>query len=216
MYLDKNSLIFGYPANEIRDVFRELGHDYAHEPFFCHHLGIKKAQASQLIINLIKDGYLERGKFCGNKDYVSLTIKGYSLRMASFAPPIARKTADRKIAELIERAKIVNTSNEFLYKVKRIAVFGSYLTDKDRINDIDIDIILKAKFSEKKQNKKENELREQAIRNGKVFHNYIDRLFYPITYTKDFLRHRSRAFSIHYEDQILEQTEYKIIYELKE
>ncbi len=214
MYLEKNSLFFGYSAVLMRDVFCKLP-EFADVKYFSRQLGIDEEQAAELVDTLIKEGYLEWETF-GGSNTLSKTIKGNSLAMASFAPPITRKTADKKIAELIERAKIVNTSNEFLYKVKRIAVFGSYLSDKDRINDIDIDIVLEKKFPKEIQKKKEDEFIKKAMRKGKEFGNFIDRLFYPMTYTKNFLKHRSRAFSLHYEDQILEQTEYKIIYELNE
>jgi predicted nucleotidyltransferase len=212
MYLDKNSLFFGYPPPLIRKIFCELRWGNAGVRFFSHHLGINKTKAVRLVNKLIKEGYLERT----NRDTIATTIKGNSLAMASFAPPITRRTADKKIAELIERAKIVNTSNDYLYKVKRIAVFGSYLTDKDRINDIDVDIILKRKFTKEIQEKKENACIKRAISEGKEFRSFIDQLYYPLIYTQKFLKQHSRAFSLHYEDKILDKTNYKIVYELKE
>jgi len=169
-----------------------------------------------LVNKLIKEGYLERKTYRRDLKMFSPTVKGNSLAMASFAPPITRRTADKKIAELVERAKIVNKSNHHLYKVLRIAIFGSYLTDKDRINDIDVDIILKRKFAEEIQKKKEDACIRRAISRGKKFVNFVDRLFYPMYHTQKFLKQHSRAFSLHYEDKIIEKIEYKIVYELKE
>ncbi len=216
MHVNKNSLFLGHPVPLIRKAFRELVHGYADEIFFSNHLGINKAKAAILINRLIESGYLERGKFHGYKNHVSLTIKGHSLRMASFASPIKRKTADKKIAELIERARFVNISNNHLYKVIRIAVFGSYLTKKERINDIDVDIILKRKFNEEIQRKKEDACIKRALNKGKKFGNLTEELFYPMYRTQKFLKNRSRAFSLHYGDKILERTKYKIVYEFKE
>jgi len=216
MHLDKSSLFFGYPASLIRKVFRELRGGDVDVRYFSRHMGINKADAVRLVNKLIKEGYLKRTTSIRNYKTVSTTVKGNSLAMASFAPPITRQTANKKIAELIERAKIVNKSNDHLYKVKRIAVFGSYLTDKDKINDIDIDIILERKFTDEIQKEKEDACIKRAISEGKVFRNFVEQLFYPTYHTQKFLKQHSRAFSLHYEDKILKNVEYKIVYELKE
>jgi predicted nuclease of predicted toxin-antitoxin system len=42
----------------------------------------------------------------------------------------------------MDRVHAVNATDYFLYKVKRVAVLGSYLTEKKRINDIDIGVAL--------------------------------------------------------------------------
>jgi len=54
MYLDKNSLFFGYPASLTRKVFRKLEFGYADEQFFSHHMGINQAEAAILIITCFK------------------------------------------------------------------------------------------------------------------------------------------------------------------
>lgn len=215
MYLDKNSLFFGYPASLVRKVFRKIGGDDVNARFFSHHMGIHKAQANMLIQNLIKEGYLEP-KTRNNQDgFVATTIKGNSLAMASFAAPITKRTADQKIDELIERAKIVNTSSDYLYKVTRIAVFGSYLTNKDRINDIDVDVLLEPKYPKEIQRENERAFTEEAVRKGKRIRNFIEQLCYPLLMTRKFLQHRSRALSLHYGDGVLDMVEYKIVFELK-
>ena len=77
--------------------------------------------------------------------YWEVTNKGRTLALASAAQPILRKTAERKISELLERVKIINTSPRYLFEVTKVIVFGSYLTEKQKINDIDIAVTLERK-----------------------------------------------------------------------
>lgn len=215
MNLDKNSLICGYPASLIRKVFQRIQGYQVYAQFFSHQMKIKRKDAAILVSALAEEGYLERNIPSFGEERFSITIKGNSLAMASLAPPISRQTANKKVSELLERVKIVNTSDEFLYKVKRVAIFGSYLTDKARINDVDVDIILQEKHPRNTQLAKENACIQKASDQGKEFRNYTDQLFYPQNLTRKFLKHRSRALSLHYGDDILTQTEYKIVYELE-
>jgi predicted nucleotidyltransferase/predicted transcriptional regulator len=213
MYLDKNSLICGYPASVIRRIFQRLQCRHVYIHYFSYNLKIKKAAANKLVNALIAEGYL-KSESSNRGNTFSATVKGNSLAMASFAPPISRRTAEKKISELLDRVKIVNTSDNFLYKVKRVAVFGSYLTDKEKINDIDVDIILKEKYPHEIQLAKEKACVQKAFEEGKEFRSHFEQLFYAHSLTRKFLKHRSRALSLHYGDDILKQTEYKVIYEL--
>ena len=47
------------------------------------------------------------------------------LAMAKAAPPLRRKTADRLITEVINRACAVNGNESWAYRVGRLVVFGS-------------------------------------------------------------------------------------------
>ena len=52
---------------------------------------------------------------------------------------IKRKTADRILADLVQRAVVINKKpTDYLHRVTRLQVFGSYLGDKDRLGDIDV------------------------------------------------------------------------------
>jgi predicted nucleotidyltransferase len=56
---------------------------------------------------------------------------------------LTRATADRLIAEVIERGKRVNRcKRKYLFRVARVEVFGSYLSDKDRLGDLDIAVLM--------------------------------------------------------------------------
>jgi predicted metal-dependent hydrolase len=47
--------------------------------------------------------------------------------MATAARPLRRSTATRLVADLIERARAVNSDDSWAYRVWMVAVFGSYV-----------------------------------------------------------------------------------------
>jgi hypothetical protein len=58
---------------------------------------------------------------------------------------ITRVKADLYVAELLQRADIINANPDLLYRVKRITAFGSYITDAADLGDIDIAVELENK-----------------------------------------------------------------------
>ena len=97
------------------------------------------------------------------------------MALSSAAKPITRSTAERKLKEFLERVIEVKKSKYYLYKVSKVVVFGSYLSEKEKINDIDISISLVAK--EKNMDRRwalcERRISE-AISHGKVFRNITE------------------------------------------
>ena len=55
---------------------------------------------------------------------------------------VTRETADRLLDNLLTRAKEIDADPQYLYGISRLAVFGSYLTAKDKLGDIDIAVEL--------------------------------------------------------------------------
>jgi hypothetical protein len=51
---------------------------------------------------------------------------------------IYRATADRLIQDLLKRVDRVNANPDYLCTVSKLWVFGSYLTTRDKIGDIDL------------------------------------------------------------------------------
>jgi predicted nucleotidyltransferase len=80
----------------------------------------------------------------------STTIKGNALAMASAAGPVLRKTAERLLAEFLDRVKEVRESDTYLYRVKRVILFGSMLDqDRSHVNDIDLVVELVHKVKDR-------------------------------------------------------------------
>ena len=51
---------------------------------------------------------------------------------------IHRATADRLIKELLARVNLVNDSVDYLHRVSEVWVFGSYLSKRTRLGDVDL------------------------------------------------------------------------------
>lgn len=69
------------------------------------------------------------------------TIQGNALAMASFGKPISRKTAERLVSGLLERAQTYNADPDKPMFVNTLRVFGSDLSPEiDPIGDVDIEL----------------------------------------------------------------------------
>lgn len=115
-----------------------------------------------------------------------------------------KEKADKEFSEFMKRVENLNQNNEFIYQVKRIVIFGSYLNPENKdFGDIDIGIELEPRIKDEKAFElAENEIISNAIENGKVFSNIVDELFYPQDLVFKYLKNKSRYISIHRMDQV--------------
>jgi predicted nucleotidyltransferase len=101
-----------------------------------------------------------------------------------------------------------NASKVYLFTVRRVLVFGSYLSDREQINDIDVAVELVDKIAEpdKRVEAYEKKARE-AHRAGRHFGTYLAELSWARDEVLLFLKSRSRSISLHsIDDAILKQT----------
>jgi predicted nucleotidyltransferase len=218
MQINSGNFLAGQPILAIRDFLKYVQlREWWTIDFLTDKLDIGESTARKIIKVLLEQGYIEESKrFNREKTWVN-TIKGNSLAMASAAKSIYRKTADDILQKFLERVREVNTSDKFAYRVDQVIVFGSYLSDKERINDIDLAIKLEVKEKDgKKRRQKDQERRSIAERSGRVFRNIVEEVYWPMTEVRLFLKNHSRSISLHdTDDPILTKTEYKVIYEYK-
>lgn len=216
MYLDPKSKFAGYSLLLIRNALKNVGGIDIIVDNFAYYLDVDIAKAQHIIDELVKNKFIEKRDTINGKQLYARTINGNALVMASAAKPITRKTADKKLAEFLDRAKIVNSSSDYLCRIKKIAIFGSYLSDNEKINDIDLDVKLESKFSNLPQKEISEITRkhvEKAKRNGKRFNTYPEELAWAALEVLKFLKSRSRALSIHSGDDILKQVKHKILFD---
>jgi predicted nucleotidyltransferase len=111
---------------------------------------------------------------------------------------ISRQSADKAIAALVERANAVDADPQYLYGVSRLAVFGSYLTSKEKLGDIDIAVELGPKERHPPTHWKLVEEQRQAAPRGSM----IEQLYWPEHRVMTALRGRHPAFSLHTYDEL--------------
>ena len=107
-----------------------------------------KRQAEKLLTELLKLEMISRCEFQHDKKMVSYqtTITGNALGMAKAGKPVTRASAEEVLRKFLDRVRVVNSRQELAHSVESVVVFGSYLSDAKRLNDLDIAVELRAKW----------------------------------------------------------------------
>lgn len=113
------------------------------------------------------------------------------------AAPLKRATVERLLAELVERARSINANEMYAYRVARILLFGSAMTESEaRPNDVDVAVALSRRHSDDQvQDRAERDRRAAAWARGRRFRNMVDDVFWPQTEVLLALRQRARGLS---------------------
>jgi len=159
MRIEKDQLIGGLLARDVRRFMRQAACFIIGPRTVTNVFGFSEGDACQLLRKFQKEGLVTvKG------DHWEATAKGHALAIATAASPLRRATAERLIAEVVERARIINADSEFAYCVQRLVVFGSFVNGSQRPNDIDVACTLVARFDGEKQRALEDERRgEQGM-----------------------------------------------------
>ena len=103
-----------------------------------------------------------------------------------------RSTAESALNNVIKKIKEVNENGEFIYRVTKAILFGSYVnSEKEYVGDIDIAIYIDLKditIPEVEQNIDKSQNKEML---------FIDRCFYGKMEVFRFLRNRKNVVSFH-------------------
>lgn len=132
---------------------------------------------------------------------------------------ISRKTADRIVAEVVERAKEINTSSypKFMNFVKKVVVFGSYLTNKEKLGDVDIAVLLERREEGMRDNYEDDAYECVRIHNKNV-RDFFQVMYFPQRIVYQTLRNGSKSISFHQYDELERMVEkwdikHKVIYQ---
>jgi predicted nucleotidyltransferase len=221
MRIDSKEKIADVATLKVRDFLRRVNNtDEWEDGFVVHRLKISPKKANRLVNELNRRGYIEPIRIYRQKQYYRKTLKGSTLGLASAAKPVTRKTANRIFSEFMDRVRQVNSDSSYLVKVQKVLVFGSYLTDAIRINDIDVAVELTWKenhpmvLNEEDKAQLALNLSIMAEDKGKKFSSFLDRLEWPEHEVRLFLKSRSRTLSIHsIHDEILNRVKYRVFFQ---
>lgn len=139
MQLKKTDVVAGMPAELARRIVREFRDQPRVGEVARRALKDQSYELATVIDRLVAEGYLAVDEVDEDGDrWLFATPRGNALAMARFAT-IRRETADRLVAQLIERAGAYNADPEKPLLVRRLIVFGSYLSDDaERLGDVDV------------------------------------------------------------------------------
>lgn len=204
MRIDAKSTLFGHPTTDVRQVLREAHRGCGvsawyvakvlQKPDTWHQPDATDPRAHKLLKDLLGAGYLALTQHGG----YDTTAKGASLALATAAQPLKRATADRLVAELLERVETINQDDlgEFPYTVQRVTLFGSYLSDRERINDVDVLVDLKRRFCDPELQQRYEEF-ATAEYGPERWSSLGHELMWPLLRSLKFLKNRSTGLSIH-------------------
>ena len=128
---------------------------------------------------------------------------------------VRRATAERALQEFLERCQQVRGRSDLLYRVGRVRLFGSMLTDATTVSDVDLVVELEPKEPDhKKHVALERPQVDAELENGRRFSNFSQQLCYPRDRVLLFLKARSRVLQlIDPHDQVLEHAKQHVVYE---
>jgi hypothetical protein len=110
-------MIAGRPALEMRRLLRRTSNSRCDVRTVRDELGVSSLNAKTIIAGLEDAQLLVKriatGIDCRQRSYWENTIKGNALAMATAARPVKRATADRALAQFLDRVATVNGEEGF-------------------------------------------------------------------------------------------------------
>lgn len=94
---------------------------------------------------------------------------------ALFSTPVSRQSAEKTTREFLDRVQQVNCSSRFLYRVRKVVVFSSFLSDAPFVGDLDLAVDLCPKEQDSRRHSELIRARvNEATRCGRRFRNYVE------------------------------------------
>lgn len=200
MTLSLNSVpsIEDLPPERVRGLLRRASTEFTLH-WLAHALRSDTDRARVVVVAMERAGLVVRDQareaaLRSSDPYYRVTLTGRSLARASGAKRIERVTAEKTLTEFMERVIQSNANQKYLYSVTRVAVFGSYLEDTNRLGDVDVAVDLQPRIPlegnwvEVFQNHAEN--------SGRSFATFEDAIDWPRREVSLFLKSRKRSVSI--------------------
>lgn len=205
MHLDKDLLIGEVPVKDLRRILRRLSFSTTE---FLTLVPASNEEALRLLDHLLAEGYVVRSHW--DESVFEPTLKGSSLGNATLRR-YSRKTADKAILEMMKRVHKVNTEQEFAYTVEALCIFGSYITDRPDVGDVDVAYKLQRwSLDDAEQDRREKD-RKHAHRGH--FNNIVDEVTWPFEEVLRFLKSRSPLIALHdYEEPAKLKTPFIVVF----
>jgi predicted nucleotidyltransferase len=188
-----------WSLREIRKLLRALGVGSRRLAFFADALKVPVAEAGQHVRRLERLECLEADSTLSGERWWKATPQGRRLASAAAAPPVHRRTAERALQAFLARAQEVNQNPYFLYRVRIVVVFGSFLTGQPYISDLDLAIKLEPKEPDpsRREAAELTRIEEEVEQRGRRFATIPAMYAWPQIEVMRFLRGRSRVIQIH-------------------
>lgn len=212
MQIDSNAKLAGLPILEVRRFLRETMHQSGWtKGWLTQTLSITAGRTRSVIAQLAAEGYIEPSS--DGKEKWCNTSNGNALACATAARPLLRESAREKLEEFLTRVRFVNSpGSEFVFWAGEVVLFGSMLTQKPKVSDVDVSVRFDRKY-EGEAFSKAADLRVSARQNGRSFRNILERAYWAESAVKLYLKNRSRSISmIEWNEEWLRTQPHEVIY----
>jgi predicted nucleotidyltransferase len=199
MHINTKDSICGINILSVRKFLRASGRLQSwRSEYVASFLKLDEKNSYELLAELEKRGYIEKEELRNGEQYWHNTVSGNSLGGASAAKPYKRKTAEKALAEFMKRVQTVNSNPYYLYKLTKVILFGSYLTDAPEVNDVDIALEISPKEEDRELRGLQLEKRRAKMeKSGKRFNSILEWAGVAEIEVWNFLKSRSRIISMH-------------------
>jgi predicted nucleotidyltransferase len=197
MRIRRDDVIAGMDALGIRGYLRKYNNRGITYITAMETFSISKRRAEELIKGLVKLRLISKcdSRVEENIVHYETTVGGNALTMAKAGRPVSRVSAERILREFLNRVRLANERSELAFSIESAVVFGSYLTDRAHINDLDVAVELESKESNNRTFEEYRKARLAAAP-GRRFASYLEQLDWPKREVIMFLKNRSRAISL--------------------
>jgi predicted nucleotidyltransferase len=190
--LNKAEQIAGFPIIQVRNALRRIWIFDVRD--IATSLNTTDKRAAEVIRELHTRGWC---RDTGHQSNWELTDAGMQFINASATSPISRQRAETLLSTVIERAtEFVEQYPAWPICLKRVAVFGSALSDAAVLGDLDIAIDIE-KAAEPDFDSAMNEARERAEAEGFKPRSKFERIVLPELFLHRKLRGANHSISLH-------------------
>ena len=173
MRIDPNGTIGGSPALAVRKTLRYLrGWDQWKVSDLEAVAALAPGTGEALVKALRTEGLIEASR----GGAWTVTQAGRTFSAATAAKAVTRLTAEKALAQFLERVTQVNEDPYFLAKATRVVLFGSMLKpDVERLSDVDLAVELVSKEVDLDRARLKNRQRaEELADQGRRFRNFLE------------------------------------------
>ena len=218
MHIEPGSHIGGVPIMSVRDFLKNMNENSIWSlKQASRFLELDSSSARTLLDELEKQGLVYRDDQSSEERW-RITSEGIRLGEASARKKVKRQTADRIYAEFLDRIKSVNDDPYYLYKVTRVVVFGSYMSDAPSVSDIDIAVEVMQKEKDQATHFQLCLARVSELRaSGHTSRSSFDYLYMPYNEVIRRLKSRKATLSIQtYAEAVLQVPGHRIVFDDRE
>lgn len=163
-------------------------------------LNLRPVEAEEFLHRMVNLGLIELSEHFSTEDRRAYEVSdpGLAFANASAAKPITRKTANRALQEFMDRVQVIDVSDEYPYKIESVVLFGSLLSGKERLGDVDLAVELRPATPDDREFHKRCNCRYfVALMDERRLYSDFEWITWPTLEIFRFLRSRSRSLDLH-------------------